>query len=630
MTPRPTRIVQTSTEVKKLHKRNNGPALPERQQRQLARDAELEDRALRLREQDKRRKAATKKREEREKREKEVRKQAGVGLATQLIGYSHTQAKLKSGMEAFLGIKNRRDEERRKDEEKTKELEVAKQLEALMEDEAKEPWDEDEAAFDMPELITAGGEQWIDDDLDDDTLLGVHDLIMSDPVEDPTDIQQPPAPISIPEVPKCSPSKESSDFVRLHGPINKVFESILDNLPEPLIELLSQDSSTKPIIWDPAPSLLHKLNPPGLPPHRLRIKVGCVVTLLRDLNSSSQLSKSQHLRILRREKERLECLVLDGQLEGTKTVLTRVSFSARHRHDAACEYERMQFPIQVAKNWVLTGAGKETLGSSSTFKLPSRLGQAPQPTRVPKKLPAPNIPTPQPTTTTNPNFKLPGLPASKAKHPTPSEPPDPPSCFLLDGWDAFLDSGTQIARELSSKPSSPIANTSPALIAHSLPSLSAQDFDFELDDLDDEFHVKSPPTEADKSIPTSMPPPKTPKLHSYTRPKPPRKSPFPRTDHPVTSKHKTSHPPPPPQPASKRKTMDAAIASGPPQPKRLASHQPSGLAVPYVPAKPTIVAPRVGLKSLESFSEFGLSTQEAVSFFDDDEDVGFGSPSIAV
>lgn len=136
MAPTPHRIAQTTSEVKKQYKKN-GARIPERQLKQLERAHELDQRAARCRDADERRKAAKKKRDEREEKEQRARRQIGVGLATQLIGYSHTQAQLKNGMEAFLGVKQRKDNEQRR-----KNLELTKKLETIAQDLEKEPWDD--------------------------------------------------------------------------------------------------------------------------------------------------------------------------------------------------------------------------------------------------------------------------------------------------------------------------------------------------------------------------------------------------------------------------------------------------------------------------------------------------------
>jgi hypothetical protein len=515
MAPTPHRIAQTSTELKKQYKQS-GPRLNDRQQKQLERDSELDQRAVRAREIEERRKAAKIKRAEKEAKEARARKQIGVGLATQLIGYSHTQAQLKNGMEAFLGVKKRKEEENRKQE-----MELTKKLEAIADVMDKEPWDDDDdddMVIDLPESNQSSGDQWAEDGLDDDSLLEAHDMLMSDPVEEPQAVAQPPpvpkpvppvtlAPLVAPKpttaqknpsvpptLPKPLVQKDAPDFIRTHGPINKAIEAVLDKLPEPLIELLSQDMSLKAPEWDPPHGLLHKLNPVALPPHRLRVKVGCVVSLLRDLNTSSQLSKSQHLRVLRCQNDRLECQVLDGQLEGTKTFLTRVPFHARYRNLEEHLFQRTQFPIRVATDYTPSSLVRDT--SQTGFKLPSIPGRVPPAGLVRK--PTPPVAKAKPPANSKPGFKLPALPASKSSSSLPPKPissnmPTPSiSQSLTDGWDDFFESSTQVSRELASETVQKAAAPTKLPVAvpktadNCLPVMSTQDLDFSMEDLHDE------------------------------------------------------------------------------------------------------------------------------------------------
>lgn len=680
MPPTPHRIAQTSTELKKQHKKH-GPRLNERQQKQLERDFELEQRATRAREAEERRKAAKKKREEREAKEAKARQQIGVGLATQLVGYSHTQAQLKNGMEAFLGLKKKKDEEKRK-----KDLELTRKMEEIAEDIEKEPWDDDDDEDIGLELTSANasfGEQWADDDLDDDTLLEAHDMIMSDPVEESqATVLPPPAPSPSP---RPVAVKNDREFTRTHGPINKAIEAVLDKLPEPLLEILSQDLSLKTPDWDPSLGLLHKLNPVGLPPHRLRIKVGCVVMLLRDLNTSSQLSKSQHLRVLRCENDRLECLVLDGQLQGTKTFLTRVPFIAKYKNLDQHPFQRTQFPIRVAVDYTQSSTPRDT--SQTGFKLPSIPGRVPP--AGPFKKPTLPVVKAKPPTNKNPGFKLPGLPASKSNSPvtsgftsvakqTQSLPPPPTDC-----WDDFLESSTQISRELASEAAPTVAEPvkSPAVVSplniDTLPPISTQDFDFSLDDLDEEpptMEVKcktvptlqhdlpglgSAPLQGHSIItrpsprPTSLPlPPRLANpLMPHTRidsaPTPNQLSPRPsataNSSRPLSSSKKVAGRCVNPGPFASG--LEAEIAklrasqlprsmSGP-NAKRKATPTPSKSpappvkrqCVPITHAKTSAVVPGPSA----SFEDFVMSTQEVASFFDDDDDnMSFGSPPIAV
>lgn len=602
MTTFPSHIVQTSTEAKKAYKRN-GPALPEWQKRRLVREAELEQRAARIRESEERRQTNKKRKQERERKEIEARKRNGVGMATQLIGYSRSQAQMKNAMETYFGISKKREEE-----EAAKEKKMAKQLEAAVEETLKEPWDDEaEILFDLPDSPPQDRDEWSDKELDDDTLLEVHDLVMSDLVEETAVTSKPPqlassAPVA--SKPLVSIAKQDIEFDRLHGPVNKTIEDILHKLPEPLIELLSQDTVLDPALWNPLPALLYKLTPMGLPPHRLRLKVGCVVTLLRDIENIIKLSKGQNLRILRLDKESLECLVLDGQREGTIAHLCRVAFRTRHRNEDKFPFQRLQFPVQVAKDYVPQPTPRKPP------EPPTK--PTPKPTQAPPPPPRPTKPLPIPSaghkiqTNPGPSFKLPGLPASKLTMPIPplKTAPTPP---LSDGWDDFLESATQIARELSDEPSMPVKmepcpkpQVAPQVsdINH-FPPLSSQDFDFSLEDLDEPVAVQP----SKKPLPQSTKP----------RISPPITKPLLGNSAQLTT---MDRPAPPVQP--KRKAINVPSSNAYVASKRVDFKPARSMVVP-APPKPTT-----------SFSDFGLSTQEAVLFFDDDDDGVSSSPPITV
>jgi hypothetical protein len=617
MAPTPHRIAQTSSEAKKQYKKS-GPVLPGRQLKQLERAAELDERAARLRDAQQRRKAADKKRKEREEKQQAARRQTGVGLATQLIGYNHTQAQLKSGMEAFVGLKKRNDEEKRRRED-----ELAKKLHAIAQTVEREPWDDDDDNDDDG-ADTSFGEHFVDDDLDDDTLLEVHHLVVSDPA--------------------VPPAKEDTEFTRLHGPVNKIVESVLDKLPAPPIELLSRDSSLRLPVWDPAPSLLHRLSPLGLPPHRLRIKVGSVLALLHGSDTSSPLSRSQHLRLLRAESERLECLVLDGQLEGTTTFITRVFFRAKYRNDVQYPFQRSQFPVRIATDYKPTLLSQHVLQGRANMHYVSHQamlsGQHKRPafpatqTGLQSKKPA--------------SFKLPSLPASMSSLPITA----------TDGWDDFLDSGTQIARDLASDVSAPrqaMAASPP--MTESLPPLSTQDFDFSMDDFDDAMtskHESFPVKTVHSSVTVSEPTPYTgARVVQPVSPKTtiaPVQPPRPLPQAPSAKTVSTMRPKLPKkirQPGPFTTPIDLSLLRPSQRPKTTVGPKLFKRKAPLPHPRDPIALPKRDCievarsspkpksaaldKSYRGLSDFGLSSQEAAHFFaEDDEMMGFGSPPIIV
>jgi hypothetical protein len=118
--------------------------------KKFERAAELEKRAEAAKERDRKRKFAQQKREERESKEREARRKMGIGLATQLAGFSHSQKKMKGAMEGFLGLG------KRKRTTEDKENKAGADLSAV-----KESWGQDQAES----ANTAAGELAFDDEM---------------------------------------------------------------------------------------------------------------------------------------------------------------------------------------------------------------------------------------------------------------------------------------------------------------------------------------------------------------------------------------------------------------------------------------------------------------------------------
>lgn len=96
---------QTLRQAKKAYK-VGGPSVPisEQDQKRLERQRVLEERADEFQEKERRRVETLKRKAAREEQEREARKRAGIGLATQMAGYSHSQKTMKTGMERFVGF----------------------------------------------------------------------------------------------------------------------------------------------------------------------------------------------------------------------------------------------------------------------------------------------------------------------------------------------------------------------------------------------------------------------------------------------------------------------------------------------------------------------------------------------
>jgi hypothetical protein len=138
----------------------SGPRMPERELKKIERAAELDSRAEELREKEKRRKQAKRKREEKDHKEREAKRRMGIGLATQLAGFSHTQKRMKRGMESFLA--------KGKDKENVDSKAVGT---SKLDEETSAPLDESIETRRQSEAHKQQLPEAQEDDLDDEELL---------------------------------------------------------------------------------------------------------------------------------------------------------------------------------------------------------------------------------------------------------------------------------------------------------------------------------------------------------------------------------------------------------------------------------------------------------------------------
>jgi hypothetical protein len=93
---------KTSKQAKQEYKLRSGPQLSAQQLRHIERRVELEERAQKCRDKEKRRKELAKRKKEKDEGERAHNKTANISLSTQLAGFSHTQIGLKRKMEAWI------------------------------------------------------------------------------------------------------------------------------------------------------------------------------------------------------------------------------------------------------------------------------------------------------------------------------------------------------------------------------------------------------------------------------------------------------------------------------------------------------------------------------------------------
>ena len=88
------------------------------------------------------------------------------------------------------------------------------------------------------------------------------------------------------------------------------------------------------------------MNPPGLPPFKLDIKVGCPILLLRNIAPKDGLCNGTRLMVVRCASRVIEAHILNGDKAGNFVFIPRISL-APSSSELAIHMTRRQFPIRV-------------------------------------------------------------------------------------------------------------------------------------------------------------------------------------------------------------------------------------------------------------------------------------------
>ena len=106
---------------------------------------------------------------------------------------------------------------------------------------------------------------------------------------------------------------------------------------------------------------LNTVNLSNLPPHELKLKIGAIVILLRNLSPSIGLCNETRLRVIRISQRVIECEILGGKYAGNMVMIPRISLSPSSTEDLSFDFRRTQFPLRLAFAMTINKAQGQTL-----------------------------------------------------------------------------------------------------------------------------------------------------------------------------------------------------------------------------------------------------------------------------
>lgn len=93
---------------------------------------------------------------------------------------------------------------------------------------------------------------------------------------------------------------------------------------------------------------MNSLEDASLPPHILKLKIGCPVMLLRNLDASRNLCNGTRLRVHRVGTKILECRILGGEDNGEIHLIPRIPLQSPDKTKFHTKFKRTQFPVRLA------------------------------------------------------------------------------------------------------------------------------------------------------------------------------------------------------------------------------------------------------------------------------------------
>lgn len=140
----------------------------------------------------------------------------------------------------------------------------------------------------------------------------------------------------------------------------RINEAILDKIPGDERIYYSVDSVDLEEESDPTnycTEFLNSLTPSGMPPHRLRLKLGCIVVLLRNMNPAIGLCNGTRLQVRAFHQRAIVCTPLHSPHR--TVILPRIDLAPT---DSTCPFtlRRRQFPIRLAYSMTINKSQGQT------------------------------------------------------------------------------------------------------------------------------------------------------------------------------------------------------------------------------------------------------------------------------
>lgn len=140
--------------------------------------------------------------------------------------------------------------------------------------------------------------------------------------------------------------------------VDKLNHQILNKIPEKMIEYNSIDTVTEEEQSVNYPTeFLNSLQPTGMPPHVLKLKIGSILMIIRNLNPP-KLCNGTRIVVKKLTTNLIEATIISGKFKGEDVLIPRIPMISS---DLTFEFKRLQFPVRLAFAMTINKAQGQTL-----------------------------------------------------------------------------------------------------------------------------------------------------------------------------------------------------------------------------------------------------------------------------
>ena len=105
---------------------------------------------------------------------------------------------------------------------------------------------------------------------------------------------------------------------------------------------------------------MNSLTSSSLPQHEIKLKIGCPIMLMRNLNISAGLANGTRLTIVRMHTHVLECQIVNGSCQGNIVIIPRITLYSSES-DLPFTLRRLQFPIRLSTAMTINNSQGQSL-----------------------------------------------------------------------------------------------------------------------------------------------------------------------------------------------------------------------------------------------------------------------------